>query len=376
MSSIRSLIRCALVVAEIGVCAPLALAVGIPSIDSVEELPALSLGSDAGLLEMARNRTVYQTRVRLTAETLARPRNAVAGTGCPGSGSSNDNSSRDDHDRTDTHGSGSSGSSGSHDSRDTSTVHSASLNTQASDTVDRSFDRDDRSVSTGVPDGASANNSCDTGPSGGDSHRGSGLSSEGSHGGDFRSDHPSERHPSCGSWNHNCDDSSSDRPPPWRSHRPSGEPPATQAPATVAPLPVVKSSTVSVPAVESPVAPLPATEPSPDPVPVVKPPTALVPVAEARAVSVDSSTLFWWARLAIVTLTLFGIGLLTLLVLRTVRYRHQQTEIGTKIRAIARAVFHVDIEVIEPQTDHSPSCIVRIEPHTDRGTQILEEVHQ
>jgi hypothetical protein len=91
---------------------------------------------------------------------------------------------------------------------------------------------------------------------------------------------------------------------------------------------------------------------------------------------VDFAELFSWARLVIVTLTLFGIGLLTLLVLRTVRHRHQQTEIGTNIRAIARAVPYIDIEVIKPQTDHSPSCIVRIEPHTDRGTRILEEVHQ
>jgi hypothetical protein len=91
---------------------------------------------------------------------------------------------------------------------------------------------------------------------------------------------------------------------------------------------------------------------------------------------VDFAELFSWARLVIVTLTLFGIGLLTLLVLRTVRHRHQQTEIGTNIRAIARAVPYIDIEVIEPQTDHSPSRIVRIEPHTDRGTQILQEVRQ
>lgn len=198
MLFIRSLIRCALVVAKIGMCAPLALAVGIPSIDSVEELPAPSLGPDAGLPEMTYHETVHQTRIRLTAETLVRPGNAVVGTGCPGSGSSNDNSSLSDSGRTGTHGNGSSGSGDSHDSRNTSTVHSISLNTQASDTVGGSSDRDDHSVSTGVPDSSSANNPCDSGPLGGDSHRGSGLSGEGSHGGDFRRDHPSDRHTSCG----------------------------------------------------------------------------------------------------------------------------------------------------------------------------------
>ena len=49
MSSIRRFVRCALVIAVLGVCALLALAVGVTSVGSVKQPPALIPGPNVGL---------------------------------------------------------------------------------------------------------------------------------------------------------------------------------------------------------------------------------------------------------------------------------------------------------------------------------------
>jgi hypothetical protein len=131
MSSIRSLTRCALlVVAGIGVYPSFALAMGISSIDSVEELPALSPRPDVGLPGITHNGTVHQARITLIAETQAPSGKAITGMGCPGGGSSGEDSSIGNSDHTDTHDSGSSGNIHRNDNGTMSTVHAVALNSR------------------------------------------------------------------------------------------------------------------------------------------------------------------------------------------------------------------------------------------------------
>jgi hypothetical protein len=81
----------------------------------------------------------------------------------------------------------------------------------------------------------------------------------------------------------------------------------------------------------------------------------------------------------IVALILLGIGLLAaLLVLHAVRNRQGQKWMRARIQLVAGADpgVGVGVEVMESRTDRSPStCVMRLEPHADSGTQIFEEVH-
>jgi hypothetical protein len=80
----------------------------------------------------------------------------------------------------------------------------------------------------------------------------------------------------------------------------------------------------------------------------------------------------WWPIPALLTVLVVG-----LLVSRVIRALHQQKVVPTDVRVIAGAVSGVEVEVMQSRADHSPPTrVVRIEPHADSGTQILEEVHQ
>ncbi|MGH3719993.1 MAG: hypothetical protein ACRDRI_14365 [Pseudonocardiaceae bacterium] len=79
---------------------------------------------------------------------------------------------------------------------------------------------------------------------------------------------------------------------------------------------------------------------------------------------------------------MLGIGLLVvlligLLALLATQARKGQKWVHAHVQAVAGAVSGTVAEVMEPRTDHSPpTCVVRIEPHADNGTQVLEGVHQ
>jgi hypothetical protein len=79
----------------------------------------------------------------------------------------------------------------------------------------------------------------------------------------------------------------------------------------------------------------------------------------------------------IVALILLGVGLLVALsVLHAVRNRHGQKWAHARIQVVAGAHPGVGVEVMESRTDRSPAtCVVRLEPQADSGTQIFEEVH-
>jgi hypothetical protein len=79
----------------------------------------------------------------------------------------------------------------------------------------------------------------------------------------------------------------------------------------------------------------------------------------------------------IVALILLGVGLLArLMVLHALRNRHGQKWARARIQLVAGADPGVGVEVMESRTDHSPpTCVVRLQPYADSGTQILEEVH-
>jgi hypothetical protein len=115
---------------------------------------------------------------------------------------------------------------------------------------------------------------------------------------------------------------------------------------------------------------------SPPAAPVVNTPVVLTPVARE-----DFFQLVPWFWPVIVALILLSVGLLILLVglliFRAVRDRQRQKWVRAHVRAVAGTAPGVGVEVMESRTDHSPpTCVVRLEPRADSGTQILEEVHQ
>lgn len=86
-------------------------------------------------------------------------------------------------------------------------------------------------------------------------------------------------------------------------------------------------------------------------------------------------------RQLIVALIWLGVGLLLLLigilVSRAVRGRQEQNGVPAHIQAVAGAASGTVVEVMESRTDGSRSTFtVRIEPHADSGTQVLEEEYQ
>jgi hypothetical protein len=81
-----------------------------------------------------------------------------------------------------------------------------------------------------------------------------------------------------------------------------------------------------------------------------------------------------------VALILLGVGLLALLavllILRAVRGWQGQKWVPAHVHAVAGVAPDTVVEIMEPRTaDSSPTCVVRIAPHADSGTQVLE-VHQ
>jgi hypothetical protein len=127
-------------------------------------------------------------------------------------------------------------------------------------------------------------------------------------------------------------------------------------PVTIPPLP----SPVEIPTVE-PLAPLVLPAP-----PAELPPPA--PVARVAPVP-------WFWPFVIALLLLSGALLVGLLVLLALRSSKGPGWVCAHVRAVAGAASGADVEVMEPRTDQSPrSCAVRLEPHADRGVQVLEEV--
>jgi hypothetical protein len=107
------------------------------------------------------------------------------------------------------------------------------------------------------------------------------------------------------------------------------------------------------------------------PAPPVVPPVP--PVIPGVIPAVTISELIPWPWL-IAALILLGVGLLTVL---GGRVSHGQKWVRAHVRAVAGIAPDVDVEVMESRSDRSATtCVVRMEPHADSGTQILEEVHR
>jgi hypothetical protein len=78
--------------------------------------------------------------------------------------------------------------------------------------------------------------------------------------------------------------------------------------------------------------------------------------------------------LAIIMLILLIVGLLVLLVDQV---RKGPKWVHAHVRAVVGVAPGVGVEVMESRTDSSPpTCVVRLEPRADSGTQVLEEVRQ
>lgn len=121
--------------------------------------------------------------------------------------------------------------------------------------------------------------------------------------------------------------------------------------------------------------PVDPVKPSADP---VKP--SADPVVAPPVQSVGSVGLIPWLWPVAVALILLGVGLLALLavllILRAVRGWQGQKWVPAHVHAVAGVAPDTVVEIMEPRTaDSSPTCVVRIAPHADSGTQVLE-VHQ
>jgi hypothetical protein len=149
-------------------------------------------------------------------------------------------------------------------------------------------------------------------------------------------------------------------------------PPAPAVSVVPPPAPVVPAAPVAPAAPPPTLAPAvpPAAPAAPPPVPVVEPPVAPVSV----------SNLISWLWIGLILLILLGVGLVALLVgqlSRVVRARQDQQWVQAHVEAVAGAASGVGVEVMESRTDFSPPTLaVRIEPHADSGTQILEEARR
>lgn len=113
--------------------------------------------------------------------------------------------------------------------------------------------------------------------------------------------------------------------------------------------------TVSVPPVVSPDSP------------VVSPDAEVVPAAGLIP--------RWWPIPA--TLTFLALLIAGLLLARAIRTQQGQKGILPDIRVVPGVDPGTDVEVTQSPSDRSsPTCVVRIEPHADSGTQVLEEGRQ
>jgi hypothetical protein len=84
-----------------------------------------------------------------------------------------------------------------------------------------------------------------------------------------------------------------------------------------------------------------------------------------------------WLWPVATALTLLALLVAGLLASRAIRARQGHQGAHTDVRIVAGADLGIEVEVTQSRADHSPPTFaVRIEPHADRGTQILEEVHQ
>jgi PASTA domain len=132
--------------------------------------------------------------------------------------------------------------------------------------------------------------------------------------------------------------------------------PAPPPPAPPPPLPLV----------ELPPADPPPAFVLPSPLPVVPP---AVPVPRVEPIP-------WFWPVIIALLGLSAVLLVGLLLLVAARAWKGPKWVRAHFRAVAGVAPGVGVEVMELPTDHSaPPCVVRLEPHADSGTQILEEVH-
>lgn len=128
---------------------------------------------------------------------------------------------------------------------------------------------------------------------------------------------------------------------------------------------VAPTTQLTPPSQPAPAAQDVATTPSatPTPPPVVTP----VPLVPART----SGSLRWWL-LVVLVLILLGV-----LLSRLARRAREGPEwVRNHVRVIAGATAGSVVEVMESPADGSNrTCVVRITPHTDNSTQVLEEVH-
>lgn len=101
--------------------------------------------------------------------------------------------------------------------------------------------------------------------------------------------------------------------------------------------------------------------------------TVTVTVSEAPLPVASTSTPWWWWPLAVLAL-LFVAALVAVGASRAHR-GHRWAR--AHVRAEAGTGAEIGVEVEESQADRSPpSCVVRIEPHADSGTQVLKGVEQ
>jgi CBS-domain-containing membrane protein len=98
--------------------------------------------------------------------------------------------------------------------------------------------------------------------------------------------------------------------------------------------------------------------------------TVTVTVSEP-AVPIAERTPLWPVTAA--ALILLGAGLVAP---RALRARRGPKWVRTHVRIVAGPASASDVEVTHPRADRPPTHVVRIEPHPDRGTQILEEVNR
>jgi hypothetical protein len=207
-------------------------------------------------------------------------------------------------------------------------------------------------------------------------------------GGDSRGgDHPPCHGYSCHPEPRPSGDSRDGGPPRWQLgpspvvQRPVVHPPVVQRRVVqppVAPPPVVQPPVVHPPVEQLPVVPSPVVPPPVEPVTVrtAEPPVA--PVVEAPVARQGFFRLIPGFWPIIVALIVLGVGLLAaLIVLHALRNRHGQKWARARVQLLAGADPGVGVEVMESRMDHSsPTCVVRLRPQADSGTQIFEEVHR
>jgi hypothetical protein len=126
--------------------------------------------------------------------------------------------------------------------------------------------------------------------------------------------------------------------------------------------------------VSPPPPPAPPVVPAVSPPAPPAPPAALAPSPHVVPAAFDLTRLWRFA----VALILLGIGLLVaLLVLLASQVQKGQKWVRAHVHVVAGAAPSTVAEIMESRTDRSPpTCVVRIQPHADSGTQVLEGVYQ